>query len=141
VDTAGEVDDLWAALSEGGEPLMEIGSYPWSERYGWVKDRYGASWQVIAGRRPPGGPTIAPCLMFSGAQGGRAREAMELYTKVFPGGRIDEVDRYAEGEGPAGWVKHGRFEVAGQTLVAMDSPVEHAFHFDQGLSLQVMCRD
>lgn len=141
VDTAKEADTLYAKLTEGGEPLMPIGSYPWSERYGWVKDRFGVSWQVMAGRRPPGGETIVPCLMYTGAQKGRAQEAMTLYTSVFPGGRVDQVDRYAEGEGPTGWVKHGRFVVAGQALVAMDSHIEHAFNFDEGLSLQVMCRD
>jgi predicted 3-demethylubiquinone-9 3-methyltransferase (glyoxalase superfamily) len=32
-----EVDDLWAKLSEGGEP----------GQCGWLKDRYGLSWQIV----------------------------------------------------------------------------------------------
>ena len=32
-----EVDDLWARLCEGGEP----------GQCGWLKDRYGVSWQII----------------------------------------------------------------------------------------------
>lgn len=32
-----EVDDYWAKLSEGGEEVQ----------CGWLKDRYGVSWQVI----------------------------------------------------------------------------------------------
>ena len=52
VDTAAEAERLFAALAEGGEALMPLDAYPWSERYGWVKDRFGVSWQVIAGRRP-----------------------------------------------------------------------------------------
>ena len=35
--TQQEVDDLWEKLSEGGE----------KQRCGWVKDKYGLSWQVI----------------------------------------------------------------------------------------------
>ncbi len=46
-NTASEVDRLWAALAPGGTTHMELGQYPWSERYGWLSDRYGVSWQVL----------------------------------------------------------------------------------------------
>lgn len=36
-ETQQEVDELWEKLSEGGK----------KERCGWLKDRYGLSWQVI----------------------------------------------------------------------------------------------
>jgi len=36
-ETQEEVDDLWAKLSEGGEIQM----------CGWLKDRFGLSWQII----------------------------------------------------------------------------------------------
>ncbi|HEX2581829.1 MAG TPA: VOC family protein [Dongiaceae bacterium] len=32
-----EIDRIWAALLEGGQP----------ERCGWLKDRYGLSWQIV----------------------------------------------------------------------------------------------
>ena len=32
-----EVDDLWAKLSEGGEPIQ----------CGWLKDKFGVSWQIV----------------------------------------------------------------------------------------------
>ena len=41
------MDALWGELSKGGTPLMELGKYPFSERYGWLQDRYGLSWQVL----------------------------------------------------------------------------------------------
>ena len=36
-ETQQEVDDLWEKLSEGGE----------KGRCGWLKDKYGLSWQII----------------------------------------------------------------------------------------------
>ena len=36
-DTQDEVDELWEKLSEGGK----------KERCGWLKDKYGLSWQVV----------------------------------------------------------------------------------------------
>ena len=36
-ETQGEVDDYWARLTEGGE----------EGQCGWLKDRYGLSWQII----------------------------------------------------------------------------------------------
>ena len=42
-ETKGEVEALWAKLAEGGKPLMGLGEYPFSEKYGWMEDRYGLS--------------------------------------------------------------------------------------------------
>jgi predicted 3-demethylubiquinone-9 3-methyltransferase (glyoxalase superfamily) len=141
VETVEEADRLFAVLADGGEALMPLGTYPWSERYGWVKDRFGVSWQVIAGRRRPGDATIVPCLMFAGAQHGNAEAAMRAYAGIFPGSRIGSLERYGPGEGPAGTVKHGRFLLGGQEMIAMDSHVDHGFTFNEALSLQVRCRD
>lgn len=141
VDTPAEAERLYAALSEGGQALMPLNKYPWSERYGWIKDRYGVSWQVITGPRPNGSAVIAPCLMFAGAQYGKAEQAMRHYAGIFPGGCIEELARYAASEGSEGTIKHGRLTVLGQDVIAMDSPIDHGFAFNEGLSLQVMCKD
>ena len=45
--TSEEVDKIWEELSEGGTELMALGEYPFSKRYGWCKDQFGASWQVL----------------------------------------------------------------------------------------------
>jgi predicted 3-demethylubiquinone-9 3-methyltransferase (glyoxalase superfamily) len=41
-----EVDDLFAALADGGGVLMGLDAYPFSKRFGWVNDRFGVSWQL-----------------------------------------------------------------------------------------------
>lgn len=139
VDSAAEADRVYGALLDGGEELMPIDRYPWSERYGWVQDKYGVSWQVMTGRRPPSGASIVPCLMFAGKQHGRATEALRQYASIFPGGKVELLEHYAAGEGPEDKVKHGRASLDGQTLVAMDSHGDHRFNFSEGVSLQVTC--
>jgi len=45
-DSTEEVDRLFAALSEGGQVLMGLDTYPFARRFGWVNDRFGVSWQM-----------------------------------------------------------------------------------------------
>jgi predicted 3-demethylubiquinone-9 3-methyltransferase (glyoxalase superfamily) len=136
-----EVERMAQALGEGGSYLMDLGEYPWSSRYAWVRDRYGVSWQVIHSEERWDGPMIVPCLMFAGDVAGRAEEALELYADLFPGGAIEAVERYGAEEGPEGTVKHGRVSLGGQRLVTMDSHLDHGVRFNEAISLQVLCRD
>jgi predicted 3-demethylubiquinone-9 3-methyltransferase (glyoxalase superfamily) len=82
--------------------------------------------------------TLCPFLMFEG----NAEAAINYYTKLFPGSQINTVDRYTEGEpGPAGSIKKAAFTVAGQTIMATDSWVKHAFSFTPAISLFVECEN
>ncbi len=141
--TGAEVDALWAKLSEGGEPLMELGAYPFSERYGWIQDRYGLSWQIMHMGDRPAGPRITPTLMFVGARAGKAEEAMRLYVSVFPNSGIGEILRYGINEEPdrEGTVRHAGFALEGQAFAAMDSAYDHKFGFNEAVSFQVLCED
>ncbi len=138
--SAPQVDRLCQALLDGGTALMPLDAYPWSERYGWVMDSFGVSWQVMAA---PGvdRAKVTPSLMFTGANHGRAREAIEVYVAAFPEARVGGIEVYSGDEGPAGTVKYGSFTLDGQPMVAMDSHGDHRFTFNEGISLQVMCAD
>lgn len=50
-DTPDEVDKLFEALSSGGQVMMPLDAYPFSERFAWVADRFGVSWQLTAAPR------------------------------------------------------------------------------------------
>ncbi|OPA73234.1 hypothetical protein BVG16_29580 [Paenibacillus selenitireducens] len=51
-DTEAEIDRAYAKLSEGGSVLMPLAAYPFSEKFGWVADQYGVSWQLsLAGTK------------------------------------------------------------------------------------------
>lgn len=41
-----EIDELFKKLSDGGKVHMPLDKYPFSERFGWVEDKYGVSWQL-----------------------------------------------------------------------------------------------
>ena len=76
--TKEEVAALWRELSEGGSALMELGEYPFSEKYGWLQDKYGLSWQVMfmGGREVK--QKITPTLLFAGKLCGKAEEAVNF---------------------------------------------------------------
>jgi len=138
--TKEEVDTFWSKLSEGGMALMELGTYPFSERYGWTQDRYGLSWQVglFAG---PSRQKITPVLMFTGNNAGKAEEAIRYYTSVFHDSSIGEIFRYGSGEAPdqEGTIKWGPFKLEGEEFSAMDSAHPHGFTFNEAISLMVHC--
>ncbi|QUJ69912.1 VOC family protein (plasmid) [Photobacterium sp. GJ3] len=41
-----EFERVYAALSEGGHALMPAENYGFSQRFGWLNDRFGVSWQI-----------------------------------------------------------------------------------------------
>lgn len=48
-DAASEVDRLAEALGAGGGQLMPPGDYGFSERFAWITDEFGVSWQLNFG--------------------------------------------------------------------------------------------
>jgi predicted 3-demethylubiquinone-9 3-methyltransferase (glyoxalase superfamily) len=46
-DTQDEIDHYWEELSKGGDPA--------AQQCGWLKDKYGLSWQVV--------PTMLPAML------------------------------------------------------------------------------
>jgi predicted 3-demethylubiquinone-9 3-methyltransferase (glyoxalase superfamily) len=65
-DSQQEIDHYWAKLGDGGDPN--------AQQCGWLKDRYGVSWQVV--------PSIIGELMSS-------QKASEVMAAVMPMKKID----------------------------------------------------
>lgn len=139
-----KIDEVWAKLSEGGEALMPLGEYPFSERYGWIQDKYGLSWQLIL-TNPDGEerPSIIPSLMFVGSVCGKAEEASDFYLSTFENSTRGELARYPGGMDPdkEGTVMFTDFALEGQWFAAMDSAREHNFSFNEAISFMVNCED
>jgi predicted 3-demethylubiquinone-9 3-methyltransferase (glyoxalase superfamily) len=140
-ETKEEVDALFNSLSNGGTAMMELGAYPFSERYGWVQDRYGVSWQVMFANGRPIEQKITPVLMFTEQQAGRCEDAIRFYTSVFRNAQERGFNRYGSGEEPdkEGTVRFGQFQLEGQQFAAMDSARTHGFTFNEAISLIVHC--
>jgi len=47
-DTPAELDPVFAALAEGGRVHMPLAAYPFSNRFGWLQDRFGVSCQLAS---------------------------------------------------------------------------------------------
>ena len=45
-DSEEEINSIYQKLIEGGQALMPIGDYGFSQRFGWLNDRFGVSWQL-----------------------------------------------------------------------------------------------
>jgi len=137
-----EVDGLWKKLSTSGQVLMELGKYPFSQRYGWTADKYGLSWQIMFDDgHYQYKHRITPSLLFVGDVYGKAEEAMNFYTSIFPNGKVGDIARYAAGMEPEKerTVMHGTFSLAEQEFFAMDSAREHNFEFNEAISFIVNC--
>jgi predicted 3-demethylubiquinone-9 3-methyltransferase (glyoxalase superfamily) len=141
--TKSEIDDLWSSLSTDGVVLMAFGEYPFGEKYGWVQDKYGVSWQLIYNSKGEIKQRIIPTLMFVGNNTGKALEAINFYTSVFHKTKVGDILRYSQGEEPdkEGTIKHASFKLEGQEFAAMDSAREHNFTFNEAISFIVHCKN
>jgi predicted 3-demethylubiquinone-9 3-methyltransferase (glyoxalase superfamily) len=123
--------------------MMPLDSYPFSERFAWVQDRYGLSWQLYFNSDSPVNQVITPSLMFSGAGLGKAEAAMEYYAGVFAEkgeSGVGNIARYgAENTSREGMVMHGAFTLLGQEFYAMDSHVDNDHPFNEAISFMVHC--
>ena len=142
-ETKEEADRLWKALRLGGGEFMPLGEYPFSEKYGWLADKYGLSWQIMYNGGKSVSQKITPALMFVGEQYGKAEEAVRFYASVFHGASVDSILHYGPDERPdrEGTLKFGAFTLEGQHFSAMDSAYDHNFSFNEAISLMVFCEN
>ena len=132
-DTQEEIDYYWEKLS----------AVPEAEQCGWLKDKYGLSWQLIL-TSPEGDerPRIVPSLLFTGDRYGRAEEALKFYCSVFPGSEEGMLVRYGADNPPneEGTVMFADCKLLGTWLAIMDGAGEHDFRFNEAISFMVSCK-
>ena len=138
-----ETEALWNKLTPDATILMPMDEYPFSRAYGWLNDKFGVSWQIITNEEPSE-QRIIPSLMFVGKNAGRAHEAIDFYTSIFPDSSTGPISTYDESTMPdmpnaSGQIAYGEFTLGSSTFAIMDSPIEHDFDFTAGVSYMVTC--
>jgi predicted 3-demethylubiquinone-9 3-methyltransferase (glyoxalase superfamily) len=142
-EDAEELNRIWNAFSKEGAVMMALDKYPWGEKYGWITDKYGISWQLALGKISDVGQKITACFLFTGKQYGRVDEAIAHYSSVFKNSKVDGILRYGDNELPdqEGKVKHAQVVLLDQKFMLMESAAEHKFTFSEGVSLTIHCEN
>lgn len=136
-----EADRLWSELVQDGKVFIPIDTYPWSERYGWLQDRFGMTWQISSSGQKDGKYRILPSMLFVEDKFGRAEEAISFYSGIFEEASKLTMSKYPEGDANAGKTLYSEFSLNGAEIVAMDGPGNHAYTFNEGVSLVIECDD
>jgi predicted 3-demethylubiquinone-9 3-methyltransferase (glyoxalase superfamily) len=134
-----ETNRIWKKLIEDGKTLMPIDKYPWSERYGWLQDKYGLTWQISVARSDADILKIMPSMLFTNKQFGRAEEAITFYNSVFNNSSNDMLIHYPAEDINVGKVMYSEFRINNYGIIAMDGPGVHDFSFNEAVSFVVNC--
>lgn len=137
---AGEVNRLWEKLSKGGKIMMPIDAYPFSQRYGWVQDQFGVSWQLIIPQQPSR-QKVVPCMLFVNESFGNAGKALDYYVSVFKNASIGFVSHYGEGHSHPNAINYGECTLENQQFVVMENADKNDFQFNEGISFVIHCKD
>lgn len=136
-----EITRLWNVFSDGGNAMMPLTEYPFSPMYGWIEDKFGVSWQLYTAHDENHIiQKLVPTLMFTGINNGKAEEAANYFTSIFPYSNLRGILKYSGEAGEIeGNVQHGEFVINDYLLMMMDSSMMHDFSFSEGVSLVVEC--
>jgi len=136
-----EIERLYRQLGDGGTVQFPLGKYDWSPKYAGITDRFGLGWQLdiddINSKQK-----IVPSLLFVNENRLRIKEAINLYTSIFPISRIimevpygNDADRMKDNP------LFAQFSLSGYIINSMSSTLEHDFGFNEAISFMVYCKD
>jgi predicted 3-demethylubiquinone-9 3-methyltransferase (glyoxalase superfamily) len=131
---------VWDKLIEGGKELIPIDTYPWSERYGWLEDKFGFTWQISIADSDGAKLKITPAMLFTGDRFGRAEEAINFYSSVFDNSATELLLHYEENDPNKGKVLYSEFNLNHYSIIAMDGPGVHEYSFNEAVSFTVSCQ-
>ena len=133
------IENLYRKLSEGGQINMPLSKYDWSDKYAWVKDRFGVSWQLdIDTINSP--QKIVPSMLFVNDKYTKVNDAVIHYTSIFPDSKKLFESLYPPNENiPDGTVLFSQFSLSNNLFNVMSGAGEHKFDFNASISFIVNC--
>ncbi len=137
-----EIERLYNKLIEHGFALMPLDKYPWSEKYAWVQDKYGVSWQLDVDSINSD-QKIVPAILFANEKAPRVKEAVSFYSTVFSNAQILLESPWDDSAGmPTGSLLFAQFKLNGYIFNAMSGgTMKHEFDFNEAVSFMVYCKD
>ena len=138
-DSVEEIEKLYKKLSDGGNINMPLDKYDWSEKYAWVKDRFGVSWQLDISENNSE-QKIMPALLFVNDKFTKVKEAVDHYTSIFPKSKIIvEVSNPKIENVPEETLAFAQFSLTGNLFNAMSGQGKHHFDFNEAISFIINC--
>ena len=129
------IEFLYKKLSEDGSINMPLDKYDWSEKYAWVKDKFGVSWQLDVDKiNSP--QKIVPSLLFVNDKVTKVKEAVDLYKNIFPNSKLLFSMPYPGDESN---LLFAQFSLNGNLFNAMSGQGEHNFDFNEAVSFIIRC--
>jgi predicted 3-demethylubiquinone-9 3-methyltransferase (glyoxalase superfamily) len=135
-----DTNSVWNKLIENGKELMPIDNYPWSERYGWLQDKFGFTWQISIAESENAQLKITPSMLFTGKKFGKTEEAINFYSSVFENSSTNTLIHYPENDVNGGKVMYSEFKLNHYDIIAMDGPGVHNYTFNEAVSFVVPCK-
>lgn len=137
-----EIERLYNSLTDGGTVMMPLDKYPWSNKYAWIQDKYGVSWQLDIDSINFD-QKIVPAILFTNDKATQIKDAIDFYCSVFPSSKILMESPWDKSSGmPEGALLFAQFKLNDYIFNAMSGgTVKHEFDFNEALSFMVYCKD
>lgn len=134
-------EKLFNSLTENGSVLMPKDKYFWSDKYAFVKDKFGVCWQLDI-NNINSDQKIVPSLLFVNDKYLKVNEAVNFYTSIFPDSKIIMKFPFQETkENQSEAILFSQFSLAGNMFNASSGgEMKHDFDFNESISFVVNCK-
>lgn len=135
-------EKLYNSLTDGGNVLMPKDKYFWSDKYAFVKDKFGVCWQLDI-NKINSNQKIVPSLLFVNSKYLKVDEAVKFYTAIFPDSKIlleyplpDQEDIHQKA------ILFSQFSLSKNLFNASSGgKVQHNFDFNEAISFFINCKN